>query len=183
MRCDTARVFGELFDFPFETNVWGTFWQAAGSVLTGVSFFLAYRVYKSTVERERRSQATLVTFDSILTTHRLRGVVYNHSSTIIRDVHIVIRPRTKEDDKRIRAGWSKIAIIGDVNRKQVLHTLSPVAETEFGSIRPDVEQKFEISSQKIAPEALYAIELWFTDAAGIKWRRFKDNGELAEAKA
>lgn len=176
---------GDLYDWPLQVSVWGTVGQWVGSLLTGVSFFLAYRVYRSSHERERRAQAALVTFDCKISPNRYRGVVYNHSDTIIRDVYLIFGLNSAADMQRKRPRFSKImskdAIAEQIGTpKKPASFIAPISETEFKSIRPDVEHEFNQAAVQLSASHEFAVKLVFTDAAGVQWVRYQDDGALEE---
>ncbi|MGV9869640.1 hypothetical protein [Rhodococcus koreensis] len=178
------QVFGDMAHWPLRASVWGTTGQWAGSLITGASFYLAYRVYKGTVDRERRAQAQLVTFDCIIGPHTYRGTVYNHSKAIIRDVHLAISRRSEGAVDRRKPGFTRVTLVNDEdakNKKLIGGLIAPIAETEYDSIRPDVEQRFNSSGVQLGGNSdQYEVWLVFTDAAGVDWIRYQDDGKLEE---
>jgi hypothetical protein len=58
--------------------------------------------------------------------------------------------------------------------------IAPVEETQFSSIRPEVEQVFD-EELHLFGNFEYSLKLVFTDAAGVRWIRYQD-GVLAELR-
>ena len=177
-----GEVFGDLAHWPLRADVWGTTGQWIGSILTGISFFLAYKVYRGTVERELRAQSALVTFDIIVTKNRYRGTINNHSAAMIKDVYLVFNARTKADYDRQIPKFTKIARTVQMdcllNAGSSSGFIAPISETEYQSIRPASEFAFDQPSEHIFSSHEFAVKLVFTDAAGTQWIRYDDNGKL-----
>lgn len=178
-------VVGDLLDWPLRADVWGTVGQWVGSLLTGISFYLAYRVYKSSEDRERRAQAALVTFDCKITNNRYRGTVYNHSKSMISHVYLIVSQNASEDMNRKKPSFSKVRALtlgekDNLDKKEPASFIAPISETEYTSVRPGVEHPFDEAAMQIGPSGLYNAKLMFTDGAGVDWIRYHDNGRLEE---
>lgn len=179
------QVFGDMAHWPLRASVWGTTGQWAGSLITGASFYLAYRVYRGTAEREKRSQAALVTFDCIVGQNRYRGNVYNHSKAMIYDVYLVVAVRREGSVDRRRAKFTPVSIAGAKESKTRTEPLeglvAPISEAEYQSIRPGKEIEFTKDALQLGGKSnQYEVKLTFTDASGTQWVRYLDDGALEE---
>ncbi|MGB3482461.1 MAG: hypothetical protein WBB07_09645 [Mycobacterium sp.] len=169
---------GDLWQFPFPVEVYGTANGWAGALLTGVSFLLAANVYRKNRQDNRIEQASKVLFtwaasldfetDGVV---RLKGDIYNHSDTLITDVAVIAHlthEAMKEGSKRLDRFMNPL--MGLI----YYHSVQP--EEHMNSVvMPDVKAPFEFDLNppyfgKVRLEQM-RIELRFTDGNSVAWSR------------
>ncbi|MCA2256013.1 hypothetical protein JF710_22795 [Mycobacterium intracellulare] len=169
---------GDLWNFPFPADVYGTANGWAGALLTGFSFLLAANVYRKNRQDKRIEQASKVLFtwtasldpdtDGVV---RLKGDVYNHSDTIITDVAVIawLTPEAmKKGSKRLDRFMNPL--MGLI----YYHTVQP-DEHMNSVVMPDGTAPFAFELDppyfgKVQPEQMQ-IELHFTDGNSVTWNR------------
>lgn len=166
----------------FPVEIWGTVGQWIGSLLTGGSVFLAYLVYRGTANREKRAQAALVTFESSISSEGVKGNVFNHSDAIICEVYFVLRPLSKKAQRRARPAFTPVMPKSLLRNEGLSNLTVRVSETKYGTIPPGDGHPFGMSETRLKSSSFYEKCLMFTDAAGQRWIRFSENGELEEFK-
>lgn len=166
----------------FPVEIWGTVGQWVGSLLTSGSIFLAYLVYRGTVNREKRAQAALVTFESSISSEGVKGNVFNHSDAIIYEVYFVLRPLSKKAQRRARPAFTPVMPKVFVRNEGLSGLRHRVSETQYGTILPGSGHPIDVSETRLKASSFYEKCLMFTDAAGQRWVRFSEDGKLEEFK-
>ncbi|MDI9960678.1 MULTISPECIES: hypothetical protein [unclassified Rhodococcus (in: high G+C Gram-positive bacteria)] len=171
---------GDLWQYPFHASVWGTAGQWFGSILTGGSLFLGFKIMRINQKDKRREQASLVVFTNYYTSSlgedgdimplvTIRGSVHNYSSALVTDARIAIemtrgtaRQRLSFFDRWFRPQKKVIASKKLQVEDDITCTILPDTDIRYVLHLPD--------DSHIAAEEV-DINLTFMDANSVAWKR------------
>lgn len=168
---------GDLWQYPFHASVWGTAGQWFGSILTGGSLLLGFKIMRTNQKDKRREQASLVVFPSYYTSTfdedffliMIRGTVHNYSSSLVTNAAIVVelakrtaRQRLSRFDRWFRPHKKTIVYHRLQTDGDITGTILPGADIRYVVEIPDEERL-------VAEDVV--IKLIFMDANSVVWER------------
>lgn len=179
----------------FDVEIYGTVGQWVGSVLTGLSLLLGFRILQINQQDKRREQASKILFTSMYRRDAetgllggIRGTIYNHSDAII--LHTAITVSLKDDIVRER--FSRLDRYLDPSLGRLAyHDVQP-EDMIGGVVEPhdsasyDIKWPFGLSDVGVGD---VKVILQFDDANGVTWNRVlhgkpiepKDRGRAKKA--
>jgi hypothetical protein len=173
---------GDLWRYPFLSDVWGTVGQWAGSVLTGLSLILAFRILQINQEDKRRAQAMKVTFTQRLSARidndnlasSARGIIWNASDAPITGIYIGVELKKSV----VRKQFSRLHVLKNPLAKFVAFQ-EVFTDEEFATIPAQGKNEYYKPIDVLVSPDDVVVTLLFSDAHGRYWVR--DNvGMLVE---